>query len=250
MCTVSVIPFRGGFRLVHNRDELRRRVTARPPIIVETDGVRALMPIDPESGGTWVAGTENGLAFALLNLNERESQPAAAAGRSRGGIIPPLLGCRTVAEAAAAMLSLQRGIYRPFRLIVAGGGVVSELRHAAARPARQRLTSPMMFTSSGLGDHLVEAPRRALFERIMAGRGDHVQKQDRFHAHRWRARPHISVDMERAEASTVSRTVLEVEGDRVHMEYTAVGRSESARQSSSVQLRRQRNIGSGSPGAS
>jgi hypothetical protein len=232
MCTVSIIGLRDGFRLVVNRDEARNRALARPPEVVRTNGVRALMPIDGESGGTWVAVTELGLGFALLNLNV---QTGPQEGRSRGGIIPPLLACRSVDEAAAALVDLPGWPYRPFRLIVAGDGVAIELRHGPALELRHSLTSPLMFTSSGLGDRLVEAPRRALFERIMArrgarrgaGRGSLVDRQDRFHAHRWRLRPHLSVTMERREASTVSRTVLEVGGNRVHMAYTQVGQAET-----------------------
>jgi uncharacterized protein with NRDE domain len=227
MCTVSIVPTADGFRLVSNRDESRSRAIASPPRTVRTDGVRAVMPIDPDSGGTWVAGSEHGLAFAILNLNLDTGQPGSKSAQSRGEIIPDLLAARTVEEASEMLLGRSLDSYRPFRLILAAAGIVCELRRSPPISIGRPLTAPVMFTSSGLGDHLVEAPRRALFDRMMAGGGanaeDLIERQDRFHAHQWPSGRHISVMMERAEASTVSRTVLLVEGDCVHMEYTAVG---------------------------
>ena len=227
MCTVSIVPLTDGLRLVCNRDESRLRAIARPPEIVDVDGVRVVMPTDPDSDGTWIAGSEQGVAFAVLNLNIDLSRAAPPIARSRGGIIPQLLMCHSVDEATAALERLPRDAYRPFRLIVAAAGVVADLRQSPPFAFRQLLTAPLMFTSSGLGDHLVDAPRRELFDRIMAegeaGPSAWPEKQDRFHAHQWPAQRHISVTMERPEASTVSRTVLQIEGDRVHMEYSAVG---------------------------
>jgi uncharacterized protein with NRDE domain len=230
MCTVSIVPTAGGFRLVCNRDESRSRAIASPPRIVDADGVRAVMPIDPDSGGTWVAGSEHGLAFAILNLNLDTRPPGSTSAQSRGEIIPDLLAARTVEEASEMLLGRSLESYRPFRLILAAAGIVSELRQSPAATMCQRLTAPVMFTSSGLGDHLVQAPRRALFDRMMSGTGadagDLIERQDQFHAHQWPSQRHISVMMERPEASTVSRTVLLVEGDCVHMEYNAVGQQE------------------------
>ena len=198
-----------------------------PPRIVDASGVRAVMPIDPDSGGTWIAGSEHGLAFAILNLNLDARQPESRNAKSRGEIIPDLLAARTVEDATEILRDHSLESYRPFRLILAAAGAVVELPQLPPLAKRQPLTAPVMFTSSGIGDHMVESPRRALFERIMADAGaeagDLIARQDRFHAHQWPSQRHISVMMDRPEASTVSRTVLLVEGECVHMEYTAVG---------------------------
>lgn len=225
MCTVTIVPWTDGYRLVCNRDEARTRPPALPPRIVEAGSVRAMMPIDLESGGTWLAATARGLGFAVLNLNAHPS--AGLTGTlSRGTIIASLLTCGTVEEAVQVLL--QRRVladYRPFRLVVASATSVAEVRQSPLRVTMSRLAGPLLFTSSSLGDHLVERPRRALFDALMSGDGNLVERQDRFHAHRWPSRPHLSVNMERDEASTVSRTVLEVGGQRVHMEYTAAGQN-------------------------
>ena len=229
MCTVSIVPLADGFRLVSNRDESRQRAIARPPEIVEVAGVRVVRPIDPDSGGTWIAGSDRGLAFTILNLNLEGDPGRVNQARSRGEIIPQLMACATIEEVTAAFLNLPLDTYRPFRLIVAAARVVVELRQSPTVALREPVTAPVMFTSSGLGDYLVEAPRRELFDSMMSNGGTSasalVSAQDRFHAHQWPTRRHISVTMERPEASTVSRTVLQVEGERVRMEYAAVGRT-------------------------
>ena len=77
----------------------------------------------------------------------------------------------------------------------------------------------MMLTSSGLGDHLVEGPRRTLFD---ADPPRTAAAQDAFHRHRWADRLPLSVAMHRDDARTVSRTVVEVTPEAVTMTYTPV----------------------------
>jgi hypothetical protein len=73
------------------------------------------------------------------------------------------------------------------------------------------ISRPLMLTSSSLGDDLVEAPRRRLFERlVLKNERAWSAAQTRFHAHQWRSRADISVTMERQAARTVSRTCISV----------------------------------------
>lgn len=220
MCTVSIVPVPGGLRLVSNRDESRQRPAALPPVVIETAGVRGLMPIDPEGGGTWVAASEAGLAFALLNVNDPRIAVLQNAYHSRGRIITAMLGCITLDEVLEAARHLWWRAYRPFRLIVVDGRELIDLRPMAPAIPRLTLQSPVMFTSSSLGDHLVQEPRSRLFRRLMTGwRRGFPERQDIFHAHRWQARPHLSVLMERADARTVSRTVVELHSGGIRMTY-------------------------------
>src|SRR4029453_10133044 len=140
MCTVSIVPVAGGFRLASNRDESRHRAIASPPEVIEISGVRVVRPIDPDSGGTWIAGSDRGLAFTVLNLHLERDAGRASEARSRGEIIPQLLACPTIEGAAAAFLNLPIDTYRPFRLIVASAGVVVELRQSPALALCQPLT--------------------------------------------------------------------------------------------------------------
>jgi hypothetical protein len=219
MCTITVLRAGDVLRVVCNRDERRDRREAHPPYISIAGRVRVLSPQDPQGGGTWVAATSAGLVFALMNVHP----PACggAAPRSRGLVIPSLADAASLEEVAFRMDDVRPGDYRPFRLVVAdrldvlecrvdGGGWIAEIH---------RIDRPMLFTSSSLGDAVVEGPRRLLFEQMLATPWDLAAQQDAFHAHRWRDRPAVSVHMSRPEACTVSTTTAEVTPRDVRMIY-------------------------------
>ena len=87
---------------------------------------------------------------------------------------------------------------------------------------RFTLTSPLLLTSSSLGDALVRAPRRRLFERLVLAAPEErrLEAQHRFHQHQWTAHPAFSVSMERRDARTVSRTIVRVNGGSVSLRYS------------------------------
>jgi len=234
MCTVSVIGWADGFRLACNRDELRSRPIATPPVIRRFGDREAILPTDPQSGGTWIAVNEAGLCFVVLHLNPRVRLTAdELRGRlSRGTIIPLLLHCDDIEEAVALGHRLNPAGFPPFRLIVldrhARGEFSSDGRTVVAN-CRPFNGAPLMFTSSGLGDALVERPRRELFDRMVRARGGDPAKQDAFHRHRWPDRPHLSVLMSRDDACTVSRTIVEVFGHANRMKYLDDGDIEHVR---------------------
>ena len=223
MCTVTVVPARDTIRLACNRDELRSRPVAVPPRIQQFGPRRAVLPVDPTSGGTWVAGNDAGLALALLNVNgKKELSATPAAPQSRGKIIPALLHADTPWSAAFSTLRLDPAQYAPFRLLLLNrrGGVEVHADGTRIRLVwRTGLTSPQLFTSSGLGDRAVEGPRRQLFGEFFDRPGDPLALQDVFHRHRWPDRPHLSVCMDRQDARTVSHTVVCLGPDRVTLTY-------------------------------
>lgn len=215
MCTVSVIPMpHGGFRVVANRDESHRRPPATEPAwSMLSGGVRGLWPRDGLAGGTWIGASERGRVLAVLNLNLHPAPrlPPRDELISRGLIIPRLLADdRSLAEAIG---SLELDRFAPFRLIAieaSSGG----LRIGEASWDRDGLSTTehrgpaACFASSGLGDHLVQV-RIPLFEELVVRPGPSVDRQDRFHGHRWPDRTEVSVLMHRADARTVSVTTLE-----------------------------------------
>src|SRR5437762_13943150 len=68
VCTVSIIsPGDGVLRLACNRDELWSRPDALPPRLMHFGQRQAALPIDPQSGGTWMAVNDAGLTCAILN---------------------------------------------------------------------------------------------------------------------------------------------------------------------------------------
>lgn len=216
MCTVSILPIGRidrAIRIVFNRDELDARAPAQPPVERSFGQRRAICPIDPLSGGTWIGANDAGIAFCALNVNQCTSTRGIGAGafRSRGTIIPLLLECGSTDEATERAMELSPRGFQPFRLLIIECGLVSEIvsEGRALRAERTTLSAPMMRCSSGLGDEIVQTPRRELFDRML-GRSATAEAQDEFHRHYWTDRRDISVCMLRADARTVSRTTVEL----------------------------------------
>jgi len=239
MCTVTILPeslvfsANGGaddplrWRLACNRDELTTRTAALPPAITRAGSRLAIMPVDPESGGTWIGVNDAGLACSLLNVYGGAA--VASAPVSRGTIIPPLMRYADVESALMWASQLDPGLYQPFRLLIADGRELAEccsdghvLRHR-----RQQLNDAVIRTSSGLGDRLVAQPRAALFRKFLSATSNKVAAEDLFHLHQWRGREAVSVRMRRANARTVSHTVIEVRELTVSLAYRPADAAES-----------------------
>jgi len=230
MCTVTIVPkadasgasdASGAFRMACSRDEQHGRAPAHPPQQRDLAGVQTLMPIDPTSDGTWVGVNAHGLALTLLNYNLAD--PPIDRDQSRGSVIPQLLSASSVDGVVALAASIRAGRMMPFRLVACDGR--SAMLWRSTEPIEQAQVlpwsdEPMMWTSSGLGDHLVEGPRRALFESCF---GDdptaHLAEQAAFHRHQWHGREHLSVCMSRDDARTVSYTLVDVDPTSVTMTY-------------------------------
>lgn len=237
MCTVTVVPRQASsasskethFRVTCNRDEQRSRPKARPPVHRTLGTYAVLMPIDPVSDGTWIGVNEAGLVVCLLNANPAPELPSTRSPwvlrRSRGEIAPTLLAHNSVQSATIACLGLRAQNFPPFALflctsdnvavIASDGDSMSVTEHGA--PSR-----PLILTSSGLGDRLVEPPRRRLFENAVVASENWLAGQERYHATRDLNEPHLGVLMARSDARTVSRTLVDVCRDTVLMDYCAL----------------------------
>ena len=241
MCTLTIFPLgEDRFRLAFNRDEARSRAPAESPRRRCFGDRTALLPIDPVGRGTWIAVNDAGLTLALLNVNPPDDEPGFGTEypvlstqysatlldrprvRSRGTIIPALLRAGGLREALQRAAVLPVRDYAPFRLVLFGRGEMAELAWDGRQVRRERpmpLLGPVMFTSSGLGDELVEAPRRELFDAILRQRGDAVARQDTYHRHTWSDSPHLSVCMSREDACTVSHTVISLDSSDAVLTY-------------------------------
>ena len=223
MCTVTIVPMTatGRWRMACSRDEQHGRAPARPPEQRTADNGRAyLMPVDPVSDGTWVAANDAGLALTLLNYNPRN--PPTDRTISRGGVVTTLASCATLDEVVARCAEIRAEAMMPFRFVVCDGARFAVWRSdVPAESIRiQPLDGPIMFTSSGLGDHLVEPPRRDLFNGWFSDdNAAFADQQHTFHQHRWEDRPHLSVAMSRDDARTVSYTTVDVTPDAMTMRY-------------------------------
>ena len=225
MCTVTIVQSPGwdgkAFRMACSRDESHGRSPATEPEYRTVNGVKALMPVDPGSGGTWVGVNEFGVALTLLNHNLPE--PPTGRDQSRGQVIPALLHVPSVEEIVPQISAIKRERMMPFRLVACDGRYV--LLWRGIDPVEKAELSPwdgkpLMFTSSGLGDHLVEPPRRELFDGWFSGDPvKAIQEQEAFHRHQWPGREHLSVCMHREDARTVSYTTVDVSPPGVTMFY-------------------------------
>lgn len=215
MCTLTAVPLvSGAVRIAFNRDESRTRPAGLPPRVRQFGNRTAVLPTDPLAGGTWLAVNNAGLALAVLNGNPPDrDRSAPKPPRSRGEVIPSLLECDSPSAALLACDRLSYRAFAPFRLVLVGAGLVANVRWDGREPmVMSRLVgAPQMFTSSGLGDHLVDGPRRELFDQMFAsGPETWEAAQSAFHRHRWPGREHLSVNMSRDTARTVSHSVIDL----------------------------------------
>jgi hypothetical protein len=232
MCTVTVVPtVADGFRVVCNRDERLVRPSATSPELQRLGRRTAIYPIDPAGSGTWIGVNDAGLAVALLNRSSGRSPARSSAGLqvcpslSRGTIVPRCLAADAIPSALTIARTVAVRLFEPFSLVL-----VHRRRVAVAVSDGRELSigetileRPLLFTSSSLGDGLVDWPRRQLFEQLLgSGRREWLGGQSRFHEHQWPARPEISVLMSRQDAATVSRSVVDVSPRRIRFRYEAL----------------------------
>jgi hypothetical protein len=234
MCTVTVVPHETGIRVMCNRDERRSRPSALPPHVHDLGGRLAAFPIDPRGGGSWVGVNDAGIVVTLLNVSGATHTFRDGPRRSRGLIVREILRCGSLSHAADTIANLDVSPFETFRLVVTHGSTVVDATSDGVRAAIRRpitLHTPLLFTSSSLGDALVEIPRRRLFERMVVERqAGWLRGQARFHRHQWPSRPAISVRMERDDALTVSRTVVDVTRARRSLLYEAPVIGDSSRE--------------------
>lgn len=91
MCFVALHRHQGSLYIISNRDENIGRKVAKPPAIVSIAPYEAVMPLDGEAGGTWVAVRNDGVTAVLFNGALRAHQKTDQHTQSRGFIIPRLL---------------------------------------------------------------------------------------------------------------------------------------------------------------
>lgn len=237
MCTLTIVPgcketvAIGCFRLAFNRDEEHTRQPGHPPTIEVHGDRQAILPRDPDGGGTWIAVSDVGLAFAILNVNTPEKPASSPGGLSRGAVIPSLLGADSIDSVAHLLPEAVHKVMRPFRLVVTDGRTWLEALGSLGSVTckAHELSKPIMRSSSGLGDHIVEGPRRTVFESMFHESDRSLASvQDEFHASRIPNHDEQSVDMLRDDARTVSTAVITATQTEIEMIYTPGAPRENA----------------------
>ena len=131
MCTVSWIQQPGGYHLFSNRDEKLTRGRAFAPRLQAEFGVRYIAPVDPESGGTWIAVNEFGVTFCILNA--QADCPVAPPQSSRGLVIRELVWVRCADDGAFLLGQLDLTGFAPFTLALLEPGRPAALAHWSGR---------------------------------------------------------------------------------------------------------------------
>ncbi len=117
MCTLTFVAGATSYRIAMNRDERIARGAGKPPEIHEFSDTKVVYPSDGDNG-TWIGVNECGIVLALLNWNDVISHgKGGGKTRSRGQVIPVLIGSRSVAELHAAFLVSNLEAMLPFRLV-------------------------------------------------------------------------------------------------------------------------------------
>jgi hypothetical protein len=175
------------------------------------------------SGGTWIGVNDDGLVVALLNRTVAANKPRVSP-HSRGSIVPALLACPSIGRALKASDAMDHSRFEAFRLVMVHRSTVAIVTADEARSSAEQfpLERPVMFTSSSLGDAIVETPRRRLFEELVLAGDDWLRGQFRFHRHQWAGRLELSVQMSRPGACTVSRTTIDVTSRRIDLQYESL----------------------------
>jgi hypothetical protein len=229
MCTVAFLPTEGGgFLLGHNRDESRRRTRGLRPRRRTRGGRAWIAPQDPDGGGTWLAANDSGLVCCMLNAVHIEPARLPADPPSRGKLLWRLAHLDRLDGFVEAMKRPNPPMesLRGFHLVVAeperGGrpARVSRFRWDGREAGWEHRTGPAVFVSSGYDPRGAEVARLESWRSFLA-RGSGL---DRSALAGWLAshepvRGPDSVCMHRPEASTVSRTLVEVLEHRVLVEY-------------------------------
>jgi hypothetical protein len=116
MCTLTFVPTKEGYIAGMNRDEKLIRPQAIPPKYVDLPGTVAIYPRE-SSGGTWIGCNSHGNLLALLNWNDVGQQLDGRYPRSRGVLIPELIGGNDLVDTHARYAQLDLNGILPFRLI-------------------------------------------------------------------------------------------------------------------------------------
>lgn len=222
MCTVSWIHREDAYLLVFNRDELRTRKPASAPRIDSRNGIAFIAPIDGDHGGSWIAVNQFGLTLCLLNRFD-DSLPANSGDyRSRGLLLRELVDCQDLTQVSERLSAESSAQHRPFTLVSLTTNQPAMMVEWTGREKRVEANAErlMPIASSSLREGNVVLQRKQQFQDLAVAKG-RVDADLLFEYHRTHLpeRGPTSVCMHRADARTVSQSVLTVTKKSVEFAY-------------------------------
>jgi len=114
MCSLTLVIREHGYLLGMNRDEQVARGVGLPPTMRDIDRTQGMYPTDG-ADGTWIGANDRGVTLALLNWHDVAFHTAK--GRSRGLVIPAVLGAATFVDFNQKITDLDLHGLLPFRLV-------------------------------------------------------------------------------------------------------------------------------------
>lgn len=222
MCTLTFVPAEDGYLVGMNRDELLTRPVALPPKVFERSGIEMVYPREP-SGGAWIACNGQGNLLALLNWKGCESHNLGEKRRTRGLVIPQLIGLPDLSATDSHFLEMNLDGLFPFRLVgvFRHETVVNEWRWDGTAKQFLRLSwNRKHWFSSSLSDLLAEKERGRACEAVA---GEPAAESNgwlrRLHRSHVPGPGPFSVCVHRQDVATVSYTEVRCGGTQISMDY-------------------------------
>ena len=199
MCSLTFVPQARRYLVAMNRDENLGREVAHPPSVHRSGAEVWIGPDERSSGGTWIASSGRGITLALLNPHPPQTSENDGAWRSRGVLIPQLIGVSDVLNVNRALSAMELANYRPFQLVA----IFPEERimslhrwDGASIEVEQRPWSLQQVFSSGMSDAIATEIRVATAHGFSRPEGEDEQV--------WVRRLHSSHLPEREPLATAS----------------------------------------------
>lgn len=202
-----------------NRDERHDRAAELPPQIIRADHT-VFGPLDPRSGGTWIAYNDKGFWGCLLNGYVEQEPLKRNAYESRGQILPnilsqdnPLMAAQTIDSSHYQSFRLLVGSANSHKLFMWDGKNYAETTFHALHEDRVFFLS----SSSWRQDEVI-AIRKRLFEEWIKNNPNGGSEIPDFHCSQ---EPHAEAApfMMRSYSGTKSITAMEISNDNIAMSY-------------------------------
>lgn len=234
MCTLSWLHTNDSYQLFFNRDEQRTRELALAPRSFMEKGVKVLMPIDPEGGGSWIAVNEYGLSACLLNYYQGSTAtPITGLPLISRGKLLRVLSCSPTLDALQNTLSnTSLNYYAPFTLVAFAALAELNTHSDAVRGYQwnglslQHFQPESMITSSSFKFQEVAESRHQLYQQVINTQS--VEQHVDFHTTHAGSMDYRSVCMHRDDAKTVSFSHIQVSTAKVIFSYQQGSPCESA----------------------
>jgi hypothetical protein len=208
MCTVAWGDSDDGLWVCFNRDEQRTRSPAEAPRLHSGPNGPVAYARDPDGGGTWLAAAA-GFAVGLLNAYPADPGSASRGRKSRGLLVCELAQCATAMEAFNKLADEDLGPYAPFYLLLCKPDSVTGFAWDGSALAFPRVEDGF-WTTSSVDPGPVAAWRHDWWMRQAGGACNDAERAGALLRQTCPDRPAYGTTMDRADARTVSQTLLKL----------------------------------------